>query len=123
MKVKGISWVGVGTENFDETLRFFTQVLGMQIEEQQKPVAMLRAGPNQIVEIFGEGSVRGKPLNSPPAIAFEVDDVGVAQEELMANDVEIVGERGSWNGHEWLYFRGPENYMFVVKKTPARSED
>jgi catechol 2,3-dioxygenase-like lactoylglutathione lyase family enzyme len=123
MKVKRISWVGVGTETFDETLRFFTEVLGMQVQELEKPVAMLRAGPGQILEIFGEGSVRGKPLNSPPAIAFEVDDVAAAHDELVANGVEIVGERGSWDGHEWLYFRGPENYMFVVKKTPDEFKD
>ena len=119
MRVKGISWVGVGTSDFEATVRFFTDVLGLTIEVDSDPVAMLRAGPNQIVEIFGKGSPRGRPLNTPPAIAFEVDDVEAAQAELKAHGVEIVGERGSWNGHEWLYFRGPENYMFVLKKTPA----
>ena len=119
MKVKCVSWVGIGTDAFDETLAFFTDVLGLEVAVVEAPVAMLRAGPNQIVEIFGEGSDRGRVLNSPPAIAFEVDDVLAARDELLAKGVELVGEPGSWNGHEWLYFRGPEGYMFVVKKTPA----
>ena len=119
MKVKGISWVGIGTASFDETLAFFTDVLGLEAALVEEPVAMLRAGPNQIVEIFGEGSARGRLLNSPPAIAFEVDDVQAARDELVARGVELVGEPGSWNGHEWLYFRGPDGYMFVVKKTPT----
>ena len=118
MKVKGISWVGIGTGSFDESLAFFTDVLGLETAVVEKPVAMLRAGPNQIVEIFGEGSTRGRALNSPPAIAFEVDDVVAARDELLAKGVELVGEPGSWNGHEWLYFRGPEGYMFVIKRTP-----
>jgi catechol 2,3-dioxygenase-like lactoylglutathione lyase family enzyme len=118
LKVKGISLVGIGTSAFGDTLAFFTDVLGLEAALVQAPVAMLRVGPNQIIEIFGEGSTRGKALNSPPAIAFEVDDVFAARDELLAKGVEIVGEPGSWNGHEWLYFRGPEGYMFVVKKTP-----
>ena len=117
MEVKGISWVGVGTDDFDQTLTFFTDVLGLKPALVEGSVAMLRAGPGQIVEVFGEGSTRGKALNSPPAIAFEVDDVAAARDELIAMGVEVVGEMGSWNDHEWLYFRGPENYMFAVKKT------
>ena len=117
MNVKGVSWVGVGTDHFDQTLGFFTDVLGLEPALIEGSVAMLRAGSGQIVEVFGEGSTRGKALNSPPAIAFEVDDVPAARDELAAKGVEIVGEIGSWNGHEWLYFRGPENYMFAIKKT------
>lgn len=119
MQVKGISWVGIGTDSFDETLAFFTDVLGLEIAVAQKPVAMLQAGPDQIVEIFGEGSTRGKALTSPPAIAFEVEDVPAARAELISKGVELIGDIGSWNGFEWLYFRGPENYVFAVKKTPA----
>jgi catechol 2,3-dioxygenase-like lactoylglutathione lyase family enzyme len=114
MIVKGISWVGIGTEDFDATLNFFTNILGLETALVERPVAMLRAG-SQTVEIFGEGSTRGKALNSPPAIAFEVDDVAAARAELVAKGVEVVGEIGSWTGHEWLYFRGPEGYLFVVK--------
>lgn len=119
MEVKSISWVGVGTSSFDETVAFFTDVMGMKVAVAEKPVAMLRAGPDTILEIFGEGSTRGKALNSPPAIGFEVDDVHAARDELVAHGVELVGDIGSWNGFEWLYFRGPEGYLFVVKKTPA----
>ena len=119
MKVKGISWIGVGTDDFDGTLAFFTQVLGLDATVVERPVAMLRTECGQTVEIFGEGSTRGKVLNSPPAIAFEVDDFAAARDELIAGGIELVGDPGSWNGHEWLYFRGPENYMFAIKKTPT----
>jgi hypothetical protein len=71
------------------------------------------------VEIFGEGSTRGQALTSPPAVAFEVEDVYAARAELLSKGVELIGDIGSWNGFEWVYFRGPENYVFAVKKTPA----
>lgn len=117
--VKGISWLGIGTDTFDETVAFFTDVLGLEIALLQKPVAMLHAGPHSIVEIFGEGSTRGKSLNSPPVAAFEVEDVQAARAILLSKGVELIGDIGAWNGFEWLYFRGPQGYIFSVKKTPA----
>jgi len=118
MKVKGISWIGVGTGDFAGTLSFFTDILGLQpAVVDERGVALLSAG-RQVVELFGDGT-RGRALTSPPAIAFEVDDVAAARDELLVKGVEVIGEIGAWNGFEWLYFRGPEGYVFAVKKTPA----
>lgn len=119
MVIRGLSWVGVGTNKFDETVSFFTDIMGLEIALLQKPVAMLHAGGGSIVEIFGEGSTRGKALTTPPVVAFEVDDVHAAKAELVKNNVELIGEVGEWNGFQWLYFRGPEGYTFAIKKTPA----
>ena len=117
MKVTGISWVGVGTDHYAETLRFFTRVLGLEVAEGAEEQALLRAGDGQHVEIFGRDG-RGKSLNTPPTVAFEVDDVAAAREELLGQGIELIGDIGSWNGHEWLYFRSPDGYIFEVKKTP-----
>ena len=120
MKVKGISWLGIGTHDFAETLAFFTDVLGLEpVVVDESGVALLHAGENQIVEIFG-GGTRGASLTSPPVAAFEVDDVAAARETLAARGVELIGDIGDWNGFEWQYFRGPEGYVFAVKKTPPR---
>lgn len=121
-KVKGLAWVGVGTDRYDETLRLFTQVLGLEVEAEGEQQAILRAGPGQQVEIFGRDG-RGKALNTPPTIAFEVEDVRAARDELVAAGIEVVGEIGAWNGHEWLYFRSPDGYLFEVKKTPRSLEE
>ena len=118
MHVRGLSWVGVGTDDFERTLAFFTDVLGLRTAvADAKGVALLHAGEGQVVEIFGPGT-RGRTLTSPPVIAFEVDDVQAAKAELLAKGVELIGDIGAWNGFEWLYFRGPDGHVFSVKKTP-----
>ena len=122
MDIKGISWIGVGTDHFAETLAFFSEVLGLKTAIVDGSVAMLHAGPNQIVEIFGEGT-QGRALASPPIIAFEVADVAATRDELLAKGVELIGDIGSWNGFEWLKFRGPEGYVFAVQKTPPPGWD
>ncbi|MBW3558976.1 MAG: VOC family protein [Proteobacteria bacterium] len=118
MKVKGLSWVGVGSDDFPRTLAFFTEVLGLEpAVVDERGVALLHAGEGQVVEIFGPGT-GGRALTSPPAVAFEVDDVRAARAELARYGVEIIGDIGAWNGFEWLYFRSPDGYVFSVKKTP-----
>ncbi len=117
--MKGISWVGVDTADFQKTLSFFTDVIGLEpAVVDESGVALLHAGKGQIVEIFGAGT-RGQALTSPPAIAFEVEDVAAARDELASHGVELIGDIGAWNGFEWAYFRGPDNYVYAIKKTPA----
>ena len=55
---------------------------------------------DKFLEVFGPGT-RGRELTSPPVVAFEVEDVAAAREELLLHGVGIVGDVGSWNGFEW----------------------
>ncbi|MGI8611005.1 MAG: VOC family protein [Sphingomicrobium sp.] len=120
MRIKGFSWVGVGTDDYETSLRFFTQVLGLTVVESGDDQALLRVAPGQQLEIFGRDG-RGKDLNTPPTIAFEVDDVAEAARELVAGGAELIGDMGSWNGHEWQYFRTPDGYLFEVKRSPPEA--
>ncbi len=117
IRVKGFSWVGVGTDDYETSLRFFTQVLGLTVEASGDHQAILRVAPGQQLEIFG-GDGRGKDLNTPPTIAFEVDDVAEAAQALVAGGAELIGEKGSWDGHEWQYFRTPDGHLFEIKSSP-----
>ena len=118
MKVTGYAWAGVGTDDFERTLRFFTDVLGLRVQLEGDNVAHLAVGPRQLLEIFG-GDHPGRALNATPTIAFEVDDFDSARQELVAAGVELVGDVGQWNGHEWQYFRSPDGHLFEIKKMPA----
>lgn len=118
MKVKGYSWCGVGTDDFEATLSFFTKVTGLRlIEAEERGVAMLSVADGQILEVFGPGT-QGRKLTSPPVLGFEVDDIAAARDELLRHDVEILGDIGSWNGFEWIKFRGPDGHIFALQKTP-----
>ncbi|HEX8655488.1 MAG TPA: VOC family protein [Allosphingosinicella sp.] len=118
MKVKGLSWVGVGTDDYGRALRFFTEVLGLEVAVSGDRQAILHVGEGgQQLEIFGRDGP-GKALNTPPTVAFEVEDVAAARDELIAAGVELIGEVGRWNGFEWQYFRSPDGHVFEVKKSP-----
>ena len=118
MKVKGYSWVGAGTNDFAATLAFFSDVIGLEpVAVEEHGVAILKVADGQVLEVFGPGT-QGREFTFPPIIAFEVEDVGIARAELLQNGVELLGDIGSWNGFEWLKFRGPDGHIFAVQKTP-----
>ena len=94
MNVKGYSWVGVGTDDFDATLSFFSQVMGLSpVVVEERGVAILKVSDGQVLEIFGPGT-QGRELTFPPIVAFEVDDVAAAREELLLHGVEVLGDIG-----------------------------
>jgi predicted enzyme related to lactoylglutathione lyase len=118
VKVKGYSWVGVGTDDFDRTLSFFSTVMGLEpVVVEERGVAILKVTDGQVLEVFGPGT-QGRELTFPPIVAFEVDDVAAARDELLLHGVQVIGDMGSWNGFEWLKFRGPDGHIFAVQKTP-----
>lgn len=113
-RVLGISWVGIGSDRYDETLHLFRDVLGLQVTDGAERQALLTVAPGQMMEIFGHDGP-GKSRNTPPAIGLEVDDFAAACAALKAAEVELEGDPGEWEGHRWQYFRTPDGYLFSIK--------
>ena len=122
-RVLGISWVGIGTDDFESTLAFFRDVLGLAPFALGDDQALLEVGAQgQQLEIFGREG-RGRTLNTPPTFAFEVDDFDAAYAALVERGAEMVDQPGEWDGHRWVYFRGPGGYLFEIKTSPGFRRD
>ena len=117
MKVSGFSWVGLSTDDFGRSLRFFRDVIGLEVWVQGEAQAILKTATGQQLEIFGSDEGE-KQLTASPVVAFEVDDIDAAREELRAAGVELIGEKGTWNGFSWQYFRSPDGHIFEIKSSP-----
>ena len=117
MQVKSFSWVGVSTDDFERSLRFYRDLLGFEVWIAGDEQAILRTASGHQLEIFGRGE-REKLLTSSPVIAFEVDDLEAAREELRLAGIELIGDVGRWEGFAWQYFRSPEGHIFELKSSP-----
>ena len=53
MKVKSFSWVGISTENFDRSMHFFRDLLGLYVWVESEHQAILKTASGQQLEIFG----------------------------------------------------------------------
>ena len=138
MKVLRVSFVGVRSGNFAPTVDMFRDVLGFDVAFEHPGWAgfKLPSGDRDLLEIFGSGDVDERVV--PPEfehgalVAFAVQDVSSAREELAAAGIELIGELVSaadvtgdpadqdWS---WCFFRGPDGNIYVLQQDGAGRSD
>ncbi len=116
MNIRGYSWAGAPTYDFDETNRFFREDLGLEMlmRDDKRMIGIFRLPTGQLFEVFGPGNRYQKLMNSP-TIAFDVDDIDKACAELETRGIKFVSEieRGS-HGDAWTFFEGPDGYLYQL---------
>ena len=118
MNISAISWAGVRTSDFNATIHFFSEALGLplSLRDDEGEVAHFRLESGDLFEIFGPNN-QHRQLHVCPVFAFEVDDILSARAEMEANGVEFVTEIDSWENEAWCYFRGPDNLLYEIKQS------
>ena len=101
----------------DRSRSFYRDVLGPEVWVEGDGQAILKTASGDQLEIFGRDE-QEKEITRSPVVAFEVDDLEAAREELRAAGIELIGETGSWNGFSWQYFRSPDGHIFEIKSSP-----
>src|SRR5215204_3897391 len=93
MDISGFSWVGIETEDFEATISFLTEKLGLPLTERAEnaQIAHFRLPSGQLFEVFGPG-VTDVHTTSCPVVGFDVEDVQMARQELARRGVEFVTE-------------------------------
>jgi catechol 2,3-dioxygenase-like lactoylglutathione lyase family enzyme len=116
MKLRGYSWAGVPTTDFDRTSRFFKEDLGLEalLIDHERMIGVFKLPNGQLFEIFGPGNRYQKLMNGP-AIAFDVEVIDNARAELEDKGIRFVSEieQGS-HGDAWTFFEGPDGYLYQL---------
>ncbi len=118
MDILGYSWVGVRTEDFEGTLHFLAQILGLTLtwRAAEDDIAHFRLPSGQLFEVFGPRAA-GIQTTTCPVLGFEVADVRAARHKLEAVGVPFVSEVfGSEEGAMWTYFRGPDGQLYELQR-------
>ena len=112
MNVLGISWVGVRTDEFAETRRFFETVLGMTLTSSEPDFAVFRRPSGDALEIFGPRAELSEPdqfKRNQVVVGLLVDDIASARRELEIAGVDLLGDLVRVpSGYAWQHFRGPD---------------
>jgi predicted enzyme related to lactoylglutathione lyase len=112
MKVHGLVWVGVRTAEFDRTLEFFRDVLGVPLTEVSEGFGWSEMPNTSRFEIFGPDDHDHTHFTTGPVPEFLVDDLAAAADELRAAGVELLGEIGGTAEQGWLHFRAPDGNVY-----------
>jgi catechol 2,3-dioxygenase-like lactoylglutathione lyase family enzyme len=125
VEVKGIRWVGVGTDRVSRMRSFAIDVLGLRVAgEDSEDFVELAMGDGAKLELFGSSEVADGPwlFESNAVVAgFLVDDIQAARDELARTpDVELLGElRVMPDGYAWQHFRAPDGHVYELTADPA----
>jgi methylmalonyl-CoA epimerase len=102
---RGIHHLGVAVEDLDEAVATYERLFGAALErretvpEQGIEAASLRIGSDRVelLASLGEETAVGKFLEKRGPgmhhVAFEVEDIGAALDDLAAGGVELIDER------------------------------
>ena len=120
---EGINWILAPTRNFDESVAFFRDMMGIQVVEEGVPVidtqfsryAQIRM-PNGVVLEVVEPKESVAHLYDAPVVSITVDDVAQARRELESRQIvfetPIFDTREGWG---WTYFRAPDGAVYQIQ--------
>jgi catechol 2,3-dioxygenase-like lactoylglutathione lyase family enzyme len=120
--IKGICHFGLSVSDLDESIRFYTEVLGLEISERREKDAFFNIGKDDVLALIqypGDAERfdaemrpknRGKAFTHFGLTAESVESVFDFQEHLKRAHVKIVKEAYErWDGAS-VYFLDPNGY-------------
>jgi catechol 2,3-dioxygenase-like lactoylglutathione lyase family enzyme len=124
MRILGIDWIGIRTNNIDELLRLFQTAMGLELvhKEDENQFVVLSTKGGDKVELFGSSSKYNTHfVTATPVVGFLVDNIEQAREELRSKGIELIGDiNRSKGGSAWQHFRGPDGNLYELNYDPAR---
>lgn len=134
MNVMKVDHIGIAVKNLEETLKFYTEVLGLTlhgtevVEEQKVRVAFLPVGDTEI-ELLESTSEDGpiakfieKNGEGVQHIAFKVDNIEEAIEEMKAKGMMMIDDQPRYGaGGAKIAFMHPKSTNRVLVELSERA--
>jgi len=113
------TWIGVVADDLERQAAFYRDVLGFR---------QVAAGPDWVEFDLGGRTLEILERSSLPQydarrfqVGFEVDDIVLVRDHLIAVGVEAVGAiEGDDTDSPWAYFRDAEGNVFEIKQRQRR---
>jgi len=133
VRIRRVSFVGIKTESFEAMSVFVRDVLGLHPGHTDDgwAVFQLESGDRDLLEVYRPGGYDERllpPGVTGPAVAFAVDDLIAARDELTAAGTEIVADvvwaaeafdDSRLEGFGWLFFRAPDGNVYALQQDHA----
>jgi catechol 2,3-dioxygenase-like lactoylglutathione lyase family enzyme len=115
MDVEKVDFVSFLTQDIARARRFYTDVLGLEIETEGENDMELRCGQVTLDIFFGESI--GQPFApSPAGVALRVADVDAARTELEAKGVAFDGDTVTTSVCKQAWFKDPDGNSLMLHR-------
>jgi len=78
MDVKGLTWLGLRTDRFDEMVKFFRDVMALKPIRDEAQIASFQMSDGTRMELYRPEEEFHAFFTTGPVVAFRVDDVDAA---------------------------------------------
>jgi len=110
-----VDFVSVLTQDLARAKRFYTDVLGLEIETEGESDMELRLG-QVTLDVFDPSSIGQTFAPSPAGIALRVPDVDTARSELEAKGVVFDGETIETGVCRQAWFKDPDGNALMLHR-------
>jgi catechol 2,3-dioxygenase-like lactoylglutathione lyase family enzyme len=118
LRVEHVDFVSFLTQDIQRAKRFYTELLGLEVETEAPHDLELRCG-QVTLDVFDPSS-QGRPFApSPAGLALRVPDVGAARSALEAQGVEFDGETVDTGVCHMAFFRDPDGNALMLHRRYA----
>ncbi len=116
--ISGIAFIGVPATDFEETTKFFEEILRItRIPNSSCEHAVFRLPGGELLEIFGPDNEYDF-YHPCPLVGFRVNDIRSVRETLQARGVTFVNEIDEHpNGGAWCDFRDNERTVYSLAQS------
>ena len=114
MQVKGLTWLGLRTTQFEEMVKFFRDVMGMQPIRDEPEIAGFQLTNGTQVELYRPEEAFHAFFTTGPVVAFWVDDVDAARATMQAAGIAFIGPIQRAGKTSWNHFRAPDGTVFEI---------
>ncbi len=121
MPARGLVWMGVQTDRFDEMDAFLRAAIGAA-PPVEEPGFRLWSLPNgDLVELFAPG--HHPDFGPGPVVGFHVEDLEAARREVIAAGGEVVGGYGpNADGYASLHIKAPDGNVYEIVHDPDHAK-
>jgi len=122
MDVKGLTWLGLRTDRFDEMVTFFRDVMGMKPIRDEPQIAGFQMSDGTRLELYSPEEKFHAFFTTGPVVAFRVDDVASARATMEAAGIQFIGVIQHAGKVSWNHFRAPDGTIFEILSEPDEIE-
>jgi catechol 2,3-dioxygenase-like lactoylglutathione lyase family enzyme len=122
MHVKGLSWLGLRTYQFEEMVTFFRDVMGMQPIRDEPEIVGFQLIDGTQMELYRPEEEFHAFFTTGPVVAFRVDDVDVARTAMEAAGIKFIGPIQHAGKTSWNHFRAPDGTVFEISSKADDNE-
>jgi catechol 2,3-dioxygenase-like lactoylglutathione lyase family enzyme len=112
--IRGVGFVGLRTERFEETVALYRDIFGLEIIHEGPGACWFRLGPEAQLHVYGPPEEEHLFFGSGVVVGFLVEDTVEARRQLEAAGIAFLSVTETADGTAWSHFRGPDGNVYEV---------